>query len=121
MSYLLPWLAAAVLAAAMQAASSEAATEKDYIDRTPSDQLVWCQIEGQNGGVRYYILADGRIYPGQMRGDKHVVWHRAEPLLVSEYPFGGPKSARLPLVEARKIDYQTEPPPEALKRSTVSK
>ena len=90
----------------------------DYIDRTPSDKLVWYRLE--NTPLRYFVLADGRVYPGVSRDGKHVVWHRAEPLLVSEYPFGGPQS-RLPLIETRKIDYQTEPLPKGLERVTTAK
>src|SRR5262249_12482635 len=90
----------------------------DYIDRTPSDKLVWYRLE--NTPLRYYVLADGRVYPGVLRDGKHVVWHRAEPLLVSQYPFGGPQS-RSPLIETRKIDYQTEPLPKGLERVTTAK
>lgn len=90
----------------------------DYIDRTPSDKLVWYRLE--NTPLRYFILADGRVYPGVARDGKYVVWHRAESLLVSEYPFGGPQS-RLPLIETRKIDYQTEPLPKGLERVTTAK
>jgi hypothetical protein len=112
-----PWLgAAAVVVAAVLAVPSHGADKKDYIDRSPSDQIVW--YKGQ--GVQYFILADGRIYPGTVRDDKFIIWHRAEPLLVSEYAYGGP-SSRLVLIEANKIDYQTEPLPKELKRVTAPK
>ena len=101
-----------------QKKEDEGGGKTDYIDRTPSDKLVWYRLE--NTQLRYYVLADGRVYPGVFRDGKHVVWHRADPLLVSEYPFGGPQS-RLPLIETRKIDYQTEPPPKGLERVTTAK
>ena len=119
MNYLFPWLGAAtVVVAAVLAVPSYGMGEKDYIDRSPSDRLVWYKLDGRD--VRYYILADGRVYPGTVRDDKYIIWHRAEPLLVSEYRYGGPHS-RMPLIEAGKIDYQTEVLPKELKRATGPK
>ncbi|HEV3436464.1 MAG TPA: sigma-70 family RNA polymerase sigma factor [Gemmata sp.] len=93
------------------------ADEMDYIDRTPSDKLVHYELKGTQ--IRYYLLQDGKVYPGTIRDEKYFIWHRAQPLLVSEYPFGGPQS-RIPLIQARNIDYQTEPIPKGLERMTES-
>lgn len=108
-------LAAAV---AFLASSSLGADGKDYIDRTPSEQFVWYKIDGKD--VRYYVMADGRVYPGTIRNGAHVIWHRAEPMLIAEYPFGGPQT-RIPLIEAGKVDFCTELPPQGLKRVTAPK
>ena len=130
MNYSGPWLAAAaVVVTAVLAVPSHGGADKDsssrspsdrknYINRSPSDRVVWYKLDGRD--VHYYILADGRVYPGTVRDDKYIIWHRAEPLLVSEYPYGGPQ-CRQKLIEAGKIDYQTELPPKELKRITTPK
>jgi RNA polymerase sigma factor (sigma-70 family) len=88
------------------------------LDRSPSNQRVWYTLEGTKVG--YYILSDGKIYPGTVRDGVHIIWHRAEPLLLSQYPFGGNQPLR-ELVPAHGIDYRTEPIPVGLKRMTAAK
>jgi len=88
------------------------------IDRTPSTQRVWYTFEGT--AVGYYLLPDGKLYPGTVRNDRHVIWHRARPLLMSEYVPAG--AQRLPQpIDSSTIDYLTEPLPGELKRVTAPK
>jgi len=95
------------------------AREPPYFDQTPSDNDVAYTLGDTT--VWYFVLPDGRVYPGEVRGGRYVVWHRAEPLLLSECrAAGGPAHLRR-FIEVRNIDYQTEPPPKGLKRITTPK
>ncbi len=88
----------------------------DYLDRTPSDVYVHYIVPETNGStwVRYCIMENGHIYPATRRGPI-VVWTNASPMLISEYPYGGPIS-RIPLVECRTVKYTTGPAPHGLRR-----
>src|SRR5262245_17876081 len=98
------------LVASILLQAGESRADSDYVVRTPSKNWVHHTLAAQRV-YRYFILPDGRVYPGKIVAGEFIVWDRAEPLLISEYPYGGPQS-RIPLIETCKLPfYRTEATP----------
>ena len=81
---------------------------------------VYVKYELEGVSIRYYLMDNGLICPGTIRDGQHIVWGDAKQLTKSGYMYGGPQ-VRSPLIQVKDITYQSEQPPQGLKRITIPK
>jgi hypothetical protein len=90
------------------------------VAKTDAQSEAYVKYEMAGVSIRYYLMENGFICSGTIRNGKHIVWGDAKPLSKSEYMYGG-ENYRMPLIQLKNIEYQSEQSPDGLNRIIIPK